>query len=213
MKLIFTGLVAVLICSIAFAQSFSYGNSLRISESKVETIQPGRNLQKPLSFDYNFLKSNYKTVLPAIGITSATPYVLFLFSDNNNTWDEGLKMKMKTRTIVSAGLFIPTIATGYLMRGSNGNPNDGLLTVHKLSTVSNLVVLDATVLKKRKTASLSMIESIVAITMNISFVATITTGGLQSVNKTMPGWVHTTHKITPWITVLSSGALLYLLNN
>jgi len=128
------------------------------------------------------------------------------------SWDDGLKINMKTRTLISAGLFIPTIASGYLMRGSNSNPNDGFLAVHKLTSVTNLALLDASVLKKRKITSLSWLESTAAILMNVSFVATISTGGLQSIDGNMPGWVNSSHRITPWISMLASGVLIYVLN-
>jgi hypothetical protein len=75
------------------------------------------------------------------------------------SWDDGLKINMKTRTLISAGLFIPTIASGY------------------------------------------------TILMNVSFVATITTGSLQSIDGSMPGWVNSSHRITPWISMLASEKL------
>ena len=211
MKLIIIGITALL-CNTINAQILCSDYQFKKTDFNTERFEISDNLNVEKTFDDNFLSTRSNVKYPVISAAAGAPYLMAAFSGNNSSWDEGLKMNIKARTLISAGLFVPTIATGYLMRGSNGNPNDGLLTVHKLSTVSNLVLLDASVLKKRKTTSLSWIESFAAITMNISFVTTITTGGLQSVDRTMPGWINTFHQITPWITILSSGALLYLLN-
>lgn len=212
MKLIIFGITSFFLCNAICAQCFSSYNQYSKTNFSEKLHQANSILYAENLFtDKSFSKdSKLKNVF--MGSISTTPYLFAALPQNTSSWDKDLKVNMKTRTLISAGLFIPTIASGYFMRGSNGNPKDGLLAIHKLSTVSNLILLDATVLKKRKTASVSWIESFIAITMNVSFVATITTGGLQSVNKSVPGWVNTSHQITPWVTVLSSGTLLYLLN-
>jgi hypothetical protein len=212
MKLIIIGITTFLLCNTIDAQVLCSNYQFKKTGFYTEGFEISDNLNSEKLFEDNFISTRSKLKYPLMGAASGTPYLLAAFSGNNSSWDEGLKMNMKTRKLISAGLFIPTIATGYLMRGSNGNPNDGLLAVHKLSTVSNLVLLDTTLLKKRKTTSLTWMESLVAIAMNVSFVATITTGGLQSVGKPIPEWVNTSHRISPWVTVLSSGTLLYLLN-
>lgn len=212
MKSVIIGITTFLLCNSINAQILNSNYEINSFYLKTEKLKINDHLFTKSLIDYSFIGKDCKLEYPVMGVASSTPYFIAAFSGNNSSWDEGLKMSIKTRTFISAGLFIPTILTGYSMRSSNGKPNDGLLSVHKLTTVSNLVLLDATVLKKRKTTSLSLIETLVAITMNVSFAATITTGGLQSIGQPIPGWVNTSHKITPWITILSSGALLYLLN-
>ena len=47
--------------------------------------------------------------------------------------------------------------------------------------------------------------------MAVCFAATIVSGGLLSVEKTMPLIVRRLHQITPYLTLLSTSAVLYLL--
>ncbi len=212
MKLVTVGITAFLLCHTICAQNLFDNQYFKNIGFQPEWHQIRGGIYTKNFTDIYWSGIDSKLNFPLHGADPGAAYLNATMAHRSSPWDDGLKMKMKTRTLISAGLFIPSIATGYLMRGSGGNPNDGLLAVHKLSTVSNLVLLDMTVLKKRKTASLTWLEKFVAITMNASFLATITTGSLQSVEGTVPGWVNTSHQITPWATVLSSGILLYLLN-
>lgn len=143
---------------------------------------------------------------------STLPYFVAPILPQDISWQEGMKYNMKQRTLISAGLFIPTIATGYLLSNGNRPPNTALLTIHKLTDVSNLILLDATVLKKRRVTSLTFLEAFTTVTMNICFVGTIATGGMLSMNHEFPSIVKSIHTVTPWLTVLSSGVLLCLLN-
>lgn len=142
-----------------------------------------------------------------------TPNSLTGLSSENNSWQSDLKPNLKTRTLISAALFASTFATGYLLSNSNGHPNTSLLTVHKISAGLNLFILDATAFQKMKSGSLSTLETISAVTMNLSFISTIVTGALQSTGNSVPAWMNTSHKITPWISILTSGILFFLFNN
>jgi hypothetical protein len=51
----------------------------------------------------------------------------------------------------------------------------------------------------------------IIILAGLFFVATIATGGLMSVDKEMPVFVHTLHQVTPYLTLASTAAILYLL--
>lgn len=120
--------------------------------------------------------------------------------------------KIKTRTWISGSLFAASLATGYLLSPSNGKPNTALLTVHKLSSASNLVMLDVTLFQKNKITRLTTGEKIIAVLMNAAFVATIGTGGRLSMEKPAPNSIKNIHKISPYVTTISAGTLLYLLN-
>ena len=216
MKKIIIAITTLLFCNPIYAQNLFTIRQLDKTDFKSELNQTAKNLySNNLLENRLFYSGSHKQnelKYPLIASASTTPYIHSWASENSNLWHKGIKPDIRTRTLISAGLFIPTVVTGYSMRGSNGKPNDGLLAIHKLSAVSNLILLDTTVLKKRKTTSLSWLESVVAITMNVSFAATIATGSMQSIDRTVPAWVNTSHQITPWVTILSTGALLYLLN-
>lgn len=152
------------------------------------------------------------------GILSKTiiismPLIFASIPARDNSLQDELMKKIRKRTYISGALFIPTIATGYLMSHNDGYPNTLLLTTHKLASVSNLILLDVTTIHKKKRMNLSVAEKIAAITMNVSFISTIGTGGMLSMKKPMPEAVHKMHSISPWLSVVSSGILLFLLNH
>jgi len=174
------------------------------------------NSEKAKMFTFRYLNDENSpkiknSFVPKAALTASS--LLFTAIPKSSSLPQNEMMdKIHKRTYISGALFIPTIATGYLMSNAEGRPNTLLLTTHKLVAVSNLVLLDITAIQKNKTMKLSVAEKITAITMNVCFVGTIATGGMLSIDKEMPNAVHTAHNITPWLTVLSSGVLLYLLN-
>lgn len=120
--------------------------------------------------------------------------------------------KIRIRTWISGSLFAASHATGYLLASSDSPPNTALLAVHKLTSAANLVMLDVTLFQKNKVTRLTTGEKIAAVIMNVAFVTTIGTGGRLSMKKPSPNSVQTIHQIAPYVTTISAGALLYLLN-
>ena len=120
--------------------------------------------------------------------------------------------KVRKRTYISSLLFIPTIATGYLLSNSE-KPNDLVLAVHKLSSASNLALVDLTLWQKHKKFGLSNSEKIAGFTMNFLFLSTICTGTLLTLENSPSEFINQVHSISPWLTVLSTAVVLYLLNN
>jgi hypothetical protein len=119
---------------------------------------------------------------------------------------------IRTRTLISGGLLVPSIASGYWLTNAGEPRNTALFTTHKLAAVSNLVLLDITLYQRNEAVPLDATELTAAFAMNLCFVGTIATGALLSVNKPMPEAVHVAHRAAPWLTVLATSAVLYLLN-
>jgi heme A synthase len=86
-----------------------------------------------------------------------------------------------------------------------------LLTVHKLVSLGIIVYLVLQMIRSTKLAPLSPALLIVGIITGLLFVATMATGGLLSVDKVMPKFVHILHQITPFLVLLSTSGVLYLL--
>lgn len=145
-------------------------------------------------------------------IASISPTVIATTINYKNSSPQNEFYNIRSRTIISGALFTTTFATGYWLSATEKPYNKILLMSHKLSTLSNIALIDITLFQKRKHFSLSNTEKISAIIMNICFVSTIATGGMLSTDKTMPKYVHTFHKTTPWLTLASSVLLLFLLN-
>jgi hypothetical protein len=113
---------------------------------------------------------------------------------------------------VSAGLFFLLILpTGLWLRHS-GKPYGTLLfTAHKLIGFGLFVFLAINVYRVNQATPLSALELTACMIAGLFFLATIVTGGLVSIDKAMPGFVSLSHKLLPYLTVLSTVASLFLL--
>jgi hypothetical protein len=87
-----------------------------------------------------------------------------------------------------------------------------ILTIHKLIALAAVVWLGITVYQVNQAAKLSALESLAVVVTGLFFLGTIVSGGLLSTDKTMPGVILRLHQITPYLTVLSTTATLYLLS-
>jgi ABC-type transport system involved in multi-copper enzyme maturation permease subunit len=114
--------------------------------------------------------------------------------------------------IVLIGLaFLLAFALGYTL-SRVGKPYPlFVFTVHKLITLGIIVYLGMTIFKLNQIAPLSSIHIAIIIITGLCFVATMATGAMLSVDKTVPEVVHKLHQITPYLTMLSTSAVLYLL--
>jgi hypothetical protein len=124
---------------------------------------------------------------------------------------EEAMINLTPRAVAVAALLVPTVAMGYVL-SSTGQPyNQVLFTVHKLMPLAALVLLDLSAYQVHRFAGLTPVDTGLAIATNLCFIATIVTGGLVSLEATMPEAVRWVHRIGPWASVISSGALLYSL--
>jgi hypothetical protein len=82
-----------------------------------------------------------------------------------------------------------------------------LLTLHKLVPVAMLVYLALTL---RLMAPLSLLAWIASLFAGFCFLLMIATGGWISAAKEPPQTVLVLHKILPYVTVLATGAALYV---
>ena len=114
--------------------------------------------------------------------------------------------------IVLTGLaFLLLFVLGYAL-SRTGKPYPlFVFTVHKLTTLGIIVYLGMTIFKLNQVSPLSPLQIGIVVLTGLSFVATMATGAMLSVDKTVPEVVHKLHQITPYLTMLSTSAVLYLL--
>ncbi len=118
-----------------------------------------------------------------------------------------------TRAIIAGALFVPTIITGYIT-SNQGKPQNTLLVAgHKITATADLLLLNYTVYQRHQFAKLDGPEIAATIFTNLCYAATIATGALLTSENQMPHWVNSVHSVMPWLTILSSAVLLYVLNN
>ncbi len=113
--------------------------------------------------------------------------------------------------IATGALFLCIFGSGVWL-SSRGSPlHSGLLTVHKLVSLAALVLIGLTARQLRSQAAMSAVETGAAAVTALLFVFTIATGGVLSTGKPAPAAVLAAHRVTPFLTVLSTAVTLYLL--
>jgi len=114
--------------------------------------------------------------------------------------------------VVGAGLsFLLILLSGFWLSRS-GKPYSGIiLTIHKLISLAAVVLLGITIRRISQAGALSTTELLAAIVTGLFFLGTMVTGGLLSIGKALPAIVLRLHQITPYLTVLSTAATMYLL--
>ncbi len=115
--------------------------------------------------------------------------------------------------IIGSGLFFLFILLSGFWLSHYGRPLNGfILTLHKLISVAAIVWLGVTVRRINQGAALGGMAWLAVIVSGLFFLGTIATGGLLSIEKTMPAVVLRLHQVTPYLTTLSSVATLYFLS-
>ena len=113
--------------------------------------------------------------------------------------------------LVSAGLFFIIIFILGFWLSRSGKPYGTLIfTIHKLVALGAVVYLAVTFNKVHQVSPLSPVQIAAIVLAFLCFAVTIITGGLVSIEKTMPEVVHRLHQVMPYLTVLSTAASLYL---
>jgi len=115
------------------------------------------------------------------------------------------------RIIVAALLFLVIFASGYWLSHSAKPRNAFMLTIHKLASLAAVVFLGIVAYQTNRVTSLGAIEWTAVVAAGALFVSAMATGGLLSASKPMPAAISTLHRITPFLTALSSAIALYLL--
>ena len=114
--------------------------------------------------------------------------------------------------IVGAGLlFLFVFFFGFWLSRSGKPYNLVIFTIHKLVALGTVVFLALTVYKVHQVTPLSPTQISVIVITAVCFLAAILTGGLLSMDKTMPLIVHRLHQVTPYLTLLATSIILYLL--
>ena len=115
-------------------------------------------------------------------------------------------------SVVGAGLFYLFIFLSGIWLSRSGKPLNGIiLTIHKLISLAAVVFLVITIYQINQAAQLSALGLIAGVVTGLFFLGTIITGGLLSTGKPLPAAILTMHQTTPFLTVLSTAATLYLL--
>ena len=119
-------------------------------------------------------------------------------------------MNPTARAIV-AGLFFLFVFLSGIWLSLRGRPlNVGISTVHKLGGLVAGIFLLVTIYQRHRMIPLNAMEWIAFGVTGLCFLGTVASGGFLSSDKPMPVAVLWAHQVVPVLTLLSSGATLYL---
>lgn len=113
--------------------------------------------------------------------------------------------------VLIGGLFLVIFILGYWLGRTDKPYSVLLLTAHKLIAVGVFVFLIVTAVQSGKAVPFNALEWGVLILTAVFFVGAIATGGMVSVERSMPVFVSILHKVVPYLAVLSTAASFYLL--
>jgi len=115
-------------------------------------------------------------------------------------------------TVVGAGLSFVFIFLSGLWLGRHEKPfNSLVLNFHKLIALAVGILGVVTAYRTNQVATPSATGLVTTVVACLLFLGTGITGGLLSTDKRMPATVQWAHRITPYLTVLSTAVMFYLL--
>jgi hypothetical protein len=113
--------------------------------------------------------------------------------------------------LISVGAFFLFIfLSGFWMSRTGGSHGMLPVTIHKLIGLTLGVYLGWMVYQTHKVIQLSSIQVIVVAVTVLFFAVNVATGSLLSTNKPMPEVVSVINKWFPYLTVASTGVMIYL---
>jgi hypothetical protein len=116
----------------------------------------------------------------------------------------------KSIILVIGLIFIFIFLTGFWVR-SDGKPYSSIiLTIHKLISLAAGVALGIALFRLNQAAGLSSQVLTVVLVSGVLFVITVLSGGIWSIEKEIPMVVLRLHRVSPFLTALSTGVMLYL---
>jgi hypothetical protein len=112
---------------------------------------------------------------------------------------------------VSAGLiFLLIFPSGWWLSHSGKPYHFALFNIHKLIGFGLFIFLVISIFRVNQATPLSAAEFTACLVAGFFFLVTIVTGGLVSTSAVMPAVVPLSHKILPYLTLLSSVISIYL---
>ena len=116
------------------------------------------------------------------------------------------------KIVVSGSLFLVVFITGFWVSRSGKPINMIKMNIHKLIALGTAIFTGLTIYQVSKGGGLSLLENSILVASGVFAVAAIITGGLTSLARPIRVAV-IIHKITPYLTALSTASALYFLLN
>ena len=119
-------------------------------------------------------------------------------------------MSIEMRIVLIGLLFAFKFAAGFWLTRSGKPYNVAILAIHKIISLAILAMIGITIDRLRRDVGLASAEIIATAITGSLFLLTIASGGLVSTDKPANAVILTVHRVVPFLTVLSTGATIYL---
>jgi len=106
--------------------------------------------------------------------------------------------------------FLVIFVSGFGLRRSGKPYNAIVLTFHKLISLATVYFLSTTIFPLNRVTNLNTIEMAAFSVTGLLFLSAIISGGLVSTDRPMSAMIAKLHKITPYLTLLSTALTLFL---
>lgn len=117
----------------------------------------------------------------------------------------------QTKVVISCSFFLFIFLFGYWLNRKGKPYNTFLITMHKLIALGAAVYLVVMLVKLGNVSPFTPLQISAAVLTAVCFAGTAATGVLLSFEKEWPDLVHVLHQVTPYLTLISTAAMLYLL--
>lgn len=118
---------------------------------------------------------------------------------------------MSTKVVITGFFFLGIFLSGIWLSRTGKPYSMAIFNLHKLIALGAIVFLAFSINAIRLTITFETAQIIAIVTTTACFMITIISGGLISIDKPTPGILAIIHKLGPYLTVLSTAAMLYLL--
>jgi len=115
------------------------------------------------------------------------------------------------KVVIPCAFFLFIFLLGYWLNRKGKPYNTLVMTLHKLIALGAAVYLVVMLVKSGNVIPFTPLQISAAVLTAVCFAGTAATGVLLSFDRTWPDLVHVLHQVTPYLTLVSTAALLYLL--
>lgn len=114
------------------------------------------------------------------------------------------------KLIITAAFFVFLFLTGFWTSKSGKPVNQIKMNIHKFIALGTAVFVGIAIFRLQPSGGWDTVQVIAVVTSAVLAVAAIVTGGLASLTRPLPA-VTVIHKIAPWLVLLATAGVLYLL--
>jgi len=118
---------------------------------------------------------------------------------------------IQLRVLAEELIFLIILLSGIGLRNTGKPYNLSIVNLHKLLSLATAILLFYTIYQMNQATRLDMTALTATAITGLLFIGCIVSGGLVTSDLSLPPLISQMHKITPYLTMLSTAATLYLL--